>query len=77
MSKEPVYVQQVVQNTALHQSWLQKQVRESRALGCVFARATYKEDDAKSLLFEAWDERPDDQGPARWHLDNVRPHPDN
>lgn len=47
--------------------WLEDHIAKARAEGGVFSRVTINEE-ALGLLFEAWSERPVDQGAPRWSL---------
>lgn len=48
------------------QEWLQRHGDRARANGYQWCRASVDPKDAGHLLFEAWKERPADEGPPRW-----------
>lgn len=52
--------------------WLTHQVKVATEGGATWSRVTVS-DDADGLLYEAWLERPNNEGAARWSLTEVTP----
>lgn len=69
---EPDYIAQTFEEKHLidpksARRWFIRQGQISHAQGCTWPRMTVNEDQT-GLLFEAWIERPKDQGEPRWQL---------
>ena len=69
MAAEPKYIAQ--SRCATEQeawAWIQKAVHEDRDQGCTHGRASRHAEQADLYLYEAWEERPDDEGEPRFAL---------
>lgn len=64
---EPKYIAQV-HTPPDRQAWVRRKVYAAKLRGLEFFRVSFDED---LLLFEAWKERPDDQGEPRWQYETT------
>lgn len=46
--------------------WIEAHTIRSKKRGATWVRVSYHPDDKRRMIFEAWYERPEDQGPIRW-----------
>lgn len=70
VDSEPCYIAQTFEPEHLHdpvtaRAWFQKQGKLAHDEGCTWPRMTVNEDQT-GLLFEAWKDRPSDEGEPRW-----------
>lgn len=72
MSNEPFFITQCNEPMTPDQrrTWIEGQAKESKQQGSTFARVTVwpPNSEPEIILFEAWKERPEDQGEPRFHL---------
>lgn len=66
---EPEYIAQSADTAdgAERQTWVEFHFGSAKARGCAFFRATF-DDERNWVLFEAWKERPENQGEPRWQI---------
>ncbi|MEM6623845.1 MAG: hypothetical protein AAF674_16575 [Pseudomonadota bacterium] len=69
---EPVFIAQtferaIVYDLSAFNLWMRQQIEVAKSRGANWGRATLS-DAHDGVLYEAWTERPDDEGQPRWSL---------
>jgi hypothetical protein len=66
---EPNFLRQArIDTQQTKMEWLGNAVAAAREAGMTWARVSQYPDDDKLFLYEAWKERPDDEGPPRFQF---------
>lgn len=66
MYDEPSYILAAEQDYKLHRAWVRARVEEAKADGTAFFRASIHPTNCNRIVFEAWADRPVNQGPIQW-----------
>jgi len=67
MSEEPFMVREITIDEGDSPSrWIDLMTTTARNKGATFSRVTRDDAEPRHMLFEAWRERPNDQGAQRW-----------
>lgn len=70
MSDEPDFISQCGElfNDSDRIRWFRQRTKEVKSQGAVLCRYSVHEQIPGLVLFEAWKQRPEDQGDIRWQL---------
>lgn len=67
MSEEPFMVREItIDEDDNPRRWADLMIAEMEKKGGTFYRVSWEPNFQRHMLFEAWHERPNDQGPQRW-----------